>query len=206
MNDLTDRVFFKSDYDSLIIMGNDVVPYPNAIDAMIECANSTRYEWICSTELSVKMLVSCDPEAGCYFAGNNLQFTNFTARPWDLHSSSGFGPKKESPGIARGGVRNLCLFKRSAFHKIGYADVNFWPNGYWEDNDFCRRAVLADVKGCALPYSTYFPLLVPHHSSGREARPRQILSTKSILLRKQVGEVLKVRSVLRSHLVVKTSN
>ena len=156
VNDLTDRAFFESDYDNLIIMGNDVVPYPNAIDAMIECANSTLYEWICSTQFSVKMLTTRYPEAGRYFAGNNLLFTDFTARPWDLHSPAELAPKEEIPGIRQGGIRDLCLFKRSVFLKIGYADVNFWPNGYSEDIDFCRRALLADVKGCALPNSTYF--------------------------------------------------
>jgi hypothetical protein len=53
-------------------------------------------------------------------------------------------------------VRNLCLFKRSVFEKLGYADVNFWPGGYFEDNDYCARALRAGVKTCALRHSVYF--------------------------------------------------
>ena len=53
-------------------------------------------------------------------------------------------------------VRNLALFKRSVFDKTGYADVNFWPNGYFEDNDAARRANLCGVKACGLSEAAYF--------------------------------------------------
>jgi hypothetical protein len=53
-------------------------------------------------------------------------------------------------------VRNLCLFKRSVAEKIGYADANFWPGGYFEDNDYCKRARMAGVKACGLAHSAYF--------------------------------------------------
>jgi GT2 family glycosyltransferase len=36
LNDLLDAAFVNGHYDSIIVMGNDVVPYPGAIDAMIE--------------------------------------------------------------------------------------------------------------------------------------------------------------------------
>jgi GT2 family glycosyltransferase len=156
LNDLHDRAFVESDYDNLIIMGNDVIPYPKAIDAMIECADATDYEWICSSQFNVKALVARYPEAKRYFVGDGLHFTNFKSRPWELHSPSVPGLKHEVRGISKAGVRDLCLFKRSVFDKIGYADPNFWPNGYWEDNDYCRRAVLTDIEGCILPHSAYF--------------------------------------------------
>jgi GT2 family glycosyltransferase len=156
LNDLGDRAFVESDYDNLIIMGNDVIPYPNAIDAMIECADTADFEWIYASQFDVKALVSRYPEARHYFAGDGLHFTDFKARPWDLHSPSVPGLKQQVYRIPKGDIRDLCLFKRSVFDKIGYADPNFWPNGYWEDNDYCRRAVLAEIKGCLLTHAAYF--------------------------------------------------
>lgn len=154
INDIYDRAF--GPYEALILAGNDIVPYPGAIDALIETAERTDWEWICSTQFDSKSLVAHYPEeAGKYFEAE-MEFTDFAARPWDLHAAHvASAPVAIEPHQFKD-VRNLTLFKRSVFEQIGYADVNFWPGGYFEDNDYARRAVNAGLRGCGLPHSVYF--------------------------------------------------
>ena len=42
------------------------------------------------------------------------------------------------------------------FDKIGYADVNYWPSGYFEDNDYCRRALLMGAKAIKAEGAWFF--------------------------------------------------
>jgi GT2 family glycosyltransferase len=153
INDIYDKAFVYGDYDNLIICGNDVIPYPQGIDALIRRASGSDWEWICSSQFDAQSLVDRYPEARQYFEGPELKFTDFTARPWEMHKD--ILPVGVDPNSIKD-VRNLTLFKRSVFEKIGYADVNFWPGGYFEDNDYCRRALLAGVKACGLHHSAYF--------------------------------------------------
>lgn len=156
INDIYDYAFgghVVEPYEALIMMGNDVVPYPGAIDAMIETAEQSLWEWVCASQYDVASLVRDHPEARQYFTEPNFQFTNFTARPWDLHKD--FREPNIEPGALRD-VRNLALFKRSVFDKLGYADANFWPGGYFEDNDYARRANLAGIQACTLSHAAYF--------------------------------------------------
>lgn len=144
INDGYDAAFTHGDCDNLIICGNDVVPMPGAIDAMIKTADETSYEMVCGSEFNSRFLVDHYPEARKYFQGDQLIFTDFSARPWEIHNDfrSGIEPH------ARKDIRNMTLFKRSAFQKVGYADVNFWSNGYYEDNDYCKRCDLLSVSAC----------------------------------------------------------
>lgn len=173
INDFYDRAFLppRGDFDNLIIMGSDVIPYPGAVDALIECADTTDYEWICSSQYDTKSLCRDYVEARQFFTGDRYLYSDFSARPWDLHLPSVLALKPSIVGNSMCDVRNLCLFKRSVFDKIGYADVNFWPSAYFEDNCYCRRAVLAGVKGCALPHSAYFHFWsrVMHQEASRKA-------------------------------------
>lgn len=152
INDIFETGFVDMGFDNVILMGSDVIPYPRAIDVMVECADSTDWEWICSSQFDAKSLCAMYPEARQYFQGENLIFTDFNARPWELHKHSGSGIEPN----ALKDVQNLCLYKRSAFEKLGYVDVNFWPGGYFSDNDYARRGVNLGVKGCGLPESAYF--------------------------------------------------
>lgn len=153
INDIYDCAWLRLGFDNLILCGNDVIPYPGAIDALIDCARETDWEWIASSQFDAASLVRMYPETKRYFQGDGLLFTDFSARPWEMH------PPFAEPAIIPdciADVRNLCLFKRSVFEKLGYADVNFWPGGYFEDNDYCTRALRAGVKTCALRHSVYF--------------------------------------------------
>lgn len=162
INDLYDWAFSDSlagigklggeKYDNLIIMGNDVVPMPGTIEAMIHCADTTDYEMVCGSEFNARFLYDHYPEARKFFRGDNLIFTDWGARPWLLHKDAQIGVEPDT----RKDIRNLTLFKRSSFEKVGYADVNFWPNGYFEDNDYGRRCDLLGVKACGLKEAAFF--------------------------------------------------
>jgi GT2 family glycosyltransferase len=193
-------------YDNLIIVGNDVVPYPGAVDALIEeawrRADGVRWEWICSSQFDAKSLVARYPEAAEHFTGPNLVFEKWASsrgevqsmevvdytplvRPWELHQHAAEALVARWMGATEAGkrefvqpdcikdVRNLCLFKRSVFEKIGYADVNFWPGGYFEDNDYCKRARSAGVKACGLEHSAYFHFWSRTIHQGEGTQPRQ---------------------------------
>lgn len=153
INDIFEYGWVNNGYDNIIIMGNDVVPYPGALDGMIRCADTTEWEWICASEFNSRSLVERYPEARQYFHGDSLVFDDFSSRPWEMHKD--FRDPNIEPDTLKD-VRNLALYKRSVFDKIGYADVNFWPNGYYEDNDCAKRANLAGVKACGLSECAFF--------------------------------------------------
>lgn len=152
VNEMYDYAFEGSDYDNLIIMGNDVVPMPGTIEAMIHCADTTDYEMVCGSEFNAKFLTDRYPEARKFFRGDNLIFTDWGARPWLLHKDAQAGIEPDT----RKDIRNLTLFKRSSFEKVGYDDVNFWPNGYFADNDYGRRCDLLGVRACGLKEAAFF--------------------------------------------------
>lgn len=139
-------------YDNLIIMGNDVVPMPRTIEAMIHCADTTDYEMVCGSEFNARFLYDQYPAARKFFHGDNLIFNDWGARPWLLHKDGQAGVQPDT----RKDIRNLTLFKRSSFEKVGYDDVNFWPNGYFADNDYGRRCDLLGVSACGLKEAAFF--------------------------------------------------
>lgn len=153
INDIYDWAWVSHYYDAVIIAGNDIVPYPGAIDALIETAETTPYEWVCSSQFDSHSLVARYPETKKYFEGERMVFTDFDARPWEIHKD--FRNPSIEPDTLKD-VRNLTLFKRSVFSTLGYADVNFWSGGYFEDNDYARRALNAGIKACGVPHSAYF--------------------------------------------------
>jgi GT2 family glycosyltransferase len=150
-NDLIDDMK-RMGFENLILVGNDVVVYPRAVDALIQTAETTDYEWVCGSQFDVQSLCARYPEARQFFTGDRYEFTDFKARPWELHKDFHEGLEP----AALKDVQNLCLYKRSVFEKIGYFDVNFWPNGYFSDNDYARRGNLAQVKAVGVKHAAYF--------------------------------------------------
>lgn len=150
INDLYEHAFEFGTYSNLICMGNDVIPMPGAIDSMIEASRD--WEIVCASEFNSRFLVDNYPKARQYFHGENLVFDQFESRPWELHQDYREGVE---PNTLKD-VRNLTLFRRSSFEKAGYADVNFWPNGYWEDCDYCRRCNLLGVQAAGLKHAAFF--------------------------------------------------
>lgn len=175
-------------YDNLIICGNDTVPMPGCIDAMIKCAEETDWETISATEFDSRSLVAQYPEAAQFFHGPNHAFVDFSARPWEIHKYSATGIQ---PDCFKD-VRNMTLYKRSAFDKTGYADANFWPNGYFEDNDIAHRCVLAGVKSAGLLDASFFHFWSRTIHQG-EARPNNVYfeRNRAHYIRKWGGEPFK---------------
>ena len=68
INDLYDWAWGEGRFDNLIMMGNDVVPFPGAIDALINQAATTDYELIAGSELDARSLVERYPDARQHFA------------------------------------------------------------------------------------------------------------------------------------------
>lgn len=156
LNDIYDHAFVNGDYDAVIIMGNDVIPYPKAIDRMIECADTKPHEWVAGSQYDAKSLIRDYPEARQFFVGPNQEYRDFESRPWDLHLASAISVVPEIREAAKADVQNLCLFKRSVFEKIGYFDANYAFNSFFGDNDYCRVADLAGVDGCTLRGAGFF--------------------------------------------------
>ncbi len=159
VNDIYDYAWVDNDYRNLVIMGNDVIAYPYAIDSLIHVADTTDNVWVCAREYDVKTLCKEYPEAGKYFnIGSNYNFTKFDERPWEIaiEKSEWIKPEIETDDSGLSDVHNLALFTREVFEKIGYIDVNFYP-AYYEDNDYVRRAVNAGVtNSCRVLNSIYF--------------------------------------------------
>jgi GT2 family glycosyltransferase len=153
VNDIYEYGWVMHDYDNVIIMGNDVLPYPNAIDSLIDVAETTDYELICASEYDVRALCSEFPHVRKFFRGDNYIFEQFDQEPWKEYPRYDEPLSIADPSIAN--VQNLCLYKRSVFEKIGYTDVNFYP-AYYIDNDYARRAVNAQIKSCTLRNAVYF--------------------------------------------------
>ena len=168
-NDIYDHAFVGAggiggDYAAVIFVGNDVVVYPGAIDAMIAEAAKGQYDWVAASEYAVRSLCRDYPEARPWFHGERYAFHDFTARPWDLHANKVPGVAA-APGVTdpnwvqpdcRKDTYNLCLYTRRSFAKLGYMDSNFWPSGYFGDNDWGYRGDLAGVRACGLRQACYF--------------------------------------------------
>lgn len=156
LNDIYDFAWKKYNFDNLIIVGNDIVAYPNAIDSLINKADNSDWEWISSSQFDVRALVNMYPEAKNMFSNDGkFRFTQFgEADPWNLHADWKRTDEALEPNVIKD-VHNLCLYKQSVMEKIGYIDVNFYP-AYYSDNDYARRGVNAGLKTCALGNSQYF--------------------------------------------------
>jgi GT2 family glycosyltransferase len=140
-------------YDAVIIMGNDVIAYPYAVDSLIDTAKEGKYEWIASTQLDVKTLLQKFPELQRNFKSPDYRFDSWGSDPWRYFK--GYSSDRQIAEIGLSDVQNLCLYTKGAFDKIGYTDVNFYP-AYYIDNDYARRGVNAEVQACTLINSIYF--------------------------------------------------
>jgi GT2 family glycosyltransferase len=154
INDMLDHAFVHGNYDHLVIMGNDVIPLYGSLNEMILCAETMDYEMVCGSEFDARFLYANYPEARQHFEGESLivRPSAFESRVWELHKDFREGVEPDT----RKDIRNFTLFKRSAFEKVGYADVNFWPNAYFEDNDYGRRCDLLGVSAAGLKQAAFF--------------------------------------------------
>ena len=155
LNDIYDYAWKENDYKNLIVMGNDVIPYPYAIDSLITVAEDTDNLWICAQEYDVKSLCRDFPNTRKFFHGESYQFVDFgNVEPWKVGNEFR-SSKITTNGAGLSDVHNLALFKKEIMEKIGYIDVNFYP-AYYEDNDYVRRAVYAELESCRVTSAIYF--------------------------------------------------
>jgi len=166
LNDIYDIFWVgKDSRDPILILGNDVVVYPLAVDRLLNYYHLTKCDWVSSQQLyTPKKYCELFPSYRSYFSDDFSAVEGFDYR-WLLKD---YIYQKEIPTDVQeilvhdlttynqvGDSHNLCLFSRNLFSKIGYVDVNFFP-AYFEDNDYARRAQLANLKMVQLVSSHYF--------------------------------------------------
>lgn len=153
LNDIYDYGWKANDYDQIVIMGNDVIAYPYAIDRLINEADNSDFVWIGATQYTIQALLKSFPECKRYFIGSNYTINDFTHRCWEKFK--GYENDTGKVLSQRSDVHNLCLYKKEVFDAIGYIDVNFYP-AYFEDNDYATRGKKANLKMCKITNSYYF--------------------------------------------------
>ncbi len=153
VNDLYDYAWKVNDYDNLILMGNDVIPYPYCIDSLIDLADTSEYEVISALQYDIKDLIREFPDTASCFHGGNHVTKDVSSEPWKRFIS--YSPEHSIADMRLYDIQNLCLYKKSVFHKIGYTDVNFFP-AYFIDNDYARRIVLSNIKCCSMTNARFF--------------------------------------------------
>ncbi len=146
LNDIYDVVWGEGEDNYLIVMGNDVVPYPKAITRLIKAAGQTDYDYISGMEMNINRFVEKYPQFDYFFGENGglLPHTSSTfmvRSPWKKdYKERGIARLKE--GLRQigfiNGFHNFALMKKSYFDKVGYIDVGFFP-AYYEDTDYVRR-------------------------------------------------------------------
>ncbi len=193
INDLYDQSFVYGKADALVVVGNDVLPYWNSINRLVDQANISNYDWISGTVTSITGLISRVPETQRYFSGGEKgrNFNGSSLPEWlDKYKYT------ENPmvvDLARfkiiGDSHNMCLFTKHLFQTIGYIDVNFYP-AYYEDNDYSHRAQLAGLKLCRLQNSRYFHFWsrTIHQGNMKKINDKYFSMNKSFYIEKWGGE------------------
>lgn len=154
INDIYDHAWVHNDYDNLVLAGNDVYVYPQAVDSMIKLAETTDYEVISALQYDVRSLFSEFEEARKYIDNGSYTINDLNAQPWLLFD----GWKHDEPVVADMqlyDIQNLCLYTKKYFEDVGYVDVNFYP-AYFVDNDLARRIVNSGIRCCSLVSARFF--------------------------------------------------
>lgn len=153
INDMLDYAWKENNYDNLILLGNDIILYPNAGDSLINLANTSDYEAISAMQYDVRDLINDHPEVSKYFKGEKLIIDDFSGKPWEKFTD--YSNIQDVADMQLYDIQNMCLYKRSVFDKVGYADVNYYP-AYFVDNDYANRMVMANIKCCTLKNARFF--------------------------------------------------
>lgn len=187
VNDIYDYAWKEGKYDYLILAGNDIVAYPTTIDEMIDLADNSPYAVISALQYDVRSLVSEHPEMLKFFKTDKMLFDDFTQKPWEAFKD--WNKTVEIADMQLFDIQNLCLYKREYFDAVGYVDVNFWPGGYFGDNDLARRIVNSGIKTCSLCSSRFFHFWSRTIYQGNGTSSRQFEKNKSYYMKKWGGDV-----------------
>jgi GT2 family glycosyltransferase len=154
LNDIYDFAWTENDYDAIILVGNDIVAYPNCIDSLINLARTSEYNVISALQYDVRNLITEFPETRKLFHGDTLIFTpDENNQPWNKFTD--YNNPETIADMQLYDIQNCCLYKREFFDLVGYADVNFYP-AYYTDNDVARRIVNTGMKCCSLTNARFF--------------------------------------------------
>jgi GT2 family glycosyltransferase len=153
INDIYDHAWIENDYDYVIIMGNDVIAYPYAIDRLIDEAEKGEYVWVGASQVTVQSLLKKFPECKPYFSGAHFNIKDFSHRCWEKFD--GYNSNEGKVLGQRSDVHNLCLYTKEVYDAIGYIDVNFFP-AYFSDNDYATRGRKANLPMCKITNAYYF--------------------------------------------------
>jgi len=155
LNDIYEYGFVQNDYDYVIIMGNDVLPYPNAIDYLVEHAEKTKSDYVSSQEISIDKIKRELPYTQRLFGYGKKFLKDDFPEFMDYKPPITDMAYNLSNYKIIGDTHNLSLFSRNWFNSVGYVDVNFYP-AYFEDNDYARRGQLLGMKMYQLQRAKYF--------------------------------------------------
>ena len=154
VNDLFDQAL-KQDGDYLLLCGNDVMAYPGAVDDMVATAMKTNADWVWANEMRISDF--CGLFQG--FASPEWFDENYRLMKDTFKEYLAFIPTKEKTFYQfrpAKDYRNFCLINKTMVDQIGYSDVNFYPSGYFEDNDYCRRAYIKRMKAVMVESAWFF--------------------------------------------------
>jgi GT2 family glycosyltransferase len=137
--------------DFLLLMGSDTLAYPGSIDAMYNHMVATDYDWIFGREVKIWDFLGVFPQYQDKFEPNTYvmkgdEFPEYKAWHYEQEGRE----LDQAPEVWRiwpeRDCRNFVIMRSNLFLKCGWCDELYWPNGYYEDNDYCHRAMLAKMK------------------------------------------------------------
>ena len=159
VNDIYDYFWSGNSQLPLVIMGNDVVVYPGAVDSLVNRYYKTGADWVSASEVyTPERIVDEFPDTSKFFTAKLGLADGVDFRDIISYSSTTtvYGDTRLNYSKIIGDSHNLCLFSRKLYDTLGYIDVNFYP-AYFEDNDYGRRAILSgELEMVRLNYSHYF--------------------------------------------------
>ena len=159
INDIYDYFWGGDSQLPLVILGNDIVVYPGAVDRLYTHHILNDADWVSATEsFTPETFIEEYPSASKFFT-SDFELDKYADFRFitDLYKRSIESDVHDLSGEKIiGDSHNMCLFSRKLFDTIGYIDVNFYP-AYFEDNDYSRRAILSNkLKMVKLGYANYF--------------------------------------------------
>ena len=155
VNDIFDHAFEGTEESLLLMCGNDVMAYPGAVDNMIRLMELAKPDWVWANEMRTEMFASLMPR----YQDERYFDSQLRLKPDKFPEYTQYKFEKTEEGYYFNPVRdyrNFTLISSRLFDKIGYADVSFYPSGYYEDNDYCLRAHLAGAQAILAKGSWFY--------------------------------------------------
>jgi len=166
INDIMQYVFKMAGADKLLIVGNDCIAYPDAVDELLYVAaaypdfdyfsgTETKSVWFKDKYPHRSSMINPDGVLNVGGVGWEPYYFKEHLAHWEdvKRNSSLWGKVKEITYI--NGFHNFALIRKSYFDKVGYVDPAFFP-AYYEDVDYVRRGRLAGCKFAEVPMAQYF--------------------------------------------------